>query len=65
MRAWLRCDQCDTVLEDEHLERDRKRFCCADCAGAFDRGDLKSISPHDHHADAARQRQPTGAGRWV
>ncbi len=44
----LRCDQCDTLLGDDYLERDRKRFCCSDCARAFDRGDLKSISPHVH-----------------
>ena len=51
----LRCDQCDAPLTEMHIERDRKRFCCLDCARAFDRGDLKAISPHDHAAAPARQ----------
>ena len=50
-----RCDHCDAILAEEHLERDRKRFCCADCARAFDRGELKAISPHVHDAAPARQ----------
>ncbi len=48
-----RCDHCDAILADKHLERDRKRFCCADCARAFDRGDVKAISPHAHDAAPA------------
>ena len=48
MRAPLRCDHCDAVLNEHHLERDRKRFCCIECGRAFDRGELKAISPHDH-----------------
>ena len=51
----LRCDQCDALLADERVERDRKRFCCLDCARAFDRGELKAISPHDHAAAPIRQ----------
>ena len=51
----LRCDHCDALLDEERVERDRKRFCCVDCARAFDRGELKSISPHDHAAVSARQ----------
>jgi hypothetical protein len=49
----LRCDQCEALLADEYLERDRKRFCCGECARAFDRGDLKSISPHAHESTPA------------
>ena len=48
MAARLRCDHCDAILGSNHIERDRKRFCCADCARAFDRGELKAISPHAH-----------------
>ncbi len=50
----LRCDHCEAVLGDRHLERDRKRFCCADCARAFDRGESKAISPHTHEEAATR-----------
>jgi hypothetical protein len=57
----LRCDHCDAVLRGDHIERDRKRFCCADCARAFDRGELKSISPHAHDgAEPVPQRYPVG-----
>ncbi len=48
MAALPRCDHCDAILDRDHLERDRKRFCCSECGRAFDRGDLKSISPHAH-----------------
>jgi hypothetical protein len=48
MVAWLRCDHCDAILAADYLERDRKRFCCGECARAFDRGELKAISPHAH-----------------
>ena len=51
----LRCDQCDAILGEERVERDRKRFCCLDCARAFDRGELKAISPHDHAAAPSPQ----------
>jgi hypothetical protein len=56
----LRCDHCDAVLGDDRVERDRKRFCCPDCARAFDRGELKSISPHRHEAQPTA---PLFAGR--
>jgi hypothetical protein len=55
----LRCDHCDASLDDRHIERDCKRFCCLDCARAFDRGELKAISPHDHAAVPARQAVPS------
>jgi hypothetical protein len=48
----LRCDHCDAVLDEHHLERDRKRFCCIECGRAFDRGELKLISPHLHDRSA-------------
>ena len=48
MAAPVRCDHCDAVLSEVRLERDRKRFCCPDCSRAFDRGELKAISPHVH-----------------
>ena len=51
----VRCDHCEALLDDERLERDRKRFCCIECARAFDRGELKAISPHDHAAPRVRQ----------
>ena len=54
----VRCDHCDALLTDERVERDRKRFCCLECARAFDRGDLKAISPHEHTAAPARQAVP-------
>jgi hypothetical protein len=44
----LRCDHCDAVLDEHRTERDRKRFCCVECLRAFDRGELKAISPHTH-----------------
>ncbi len=50
----LRCDHCEAVLGEGHLERDRKRFCCADCARAFDRGETKAISPHIHEEASTR-----------
>lgn len=56
----VRCDQCDVPLSEERVERDRKRFCCLDCARAFDRGELKAISPHEHGAATTR---PTAALR--
>ncbi len=55
----LRCDHCDAPLDEERVERDRKRFCCLDCARAFDRGELKAISPHDHAATPVRQAVPS------
>lgn len=57
--APLRCDHCDAVLDAAHIERDRKRFCCMDCGRAFDRGELKVISPHLH--DRSEVRQPVSA----
>lgn len=51
----LRCDHCDAVLDENRVERDRKRFCCLPCARAFDRGELRAISPHDHAAAPTRQ----------
>jgi hypothetical protein len=54
MLAPVRCDHCDAILAEDHVERDRKRFCCADCAKAFERGELKSISPHQHELPATR-----------
>ena len=48
----LRCDHCDAVLAEHHVERDRKRFCCIECGRAFDRGELKLISPHQHDRSA-------------
>ena len=50
--APLRCDHCDAVLDEHHVERDRKRFCCIECGRAFDRGELKLISPHLHDRSA-------------
>ena len=44
----LRCDHCDAVLDEHRTERDCKRFCCVECLRAFDRGELKAISPHIH-----------------
>jgi hypothetical protein len=58
MSAPLRCDHCEAVLDAHHIERDRKRFCCMECGRAFDRGELKAISPHVH--DASGTRQPVG-----
>jgi hypothetical protein len=55
MMLRLRCDHCDATLDEGRVERDRKRFCCLDCARAFDRGELKAISPHDHAAMPARR----------
>jgi len=52
----LRCDHCDAVLDEHHLERDRKRFCCIECGRAFDRGELKLISPHAHDRSAQPAR---------
>ena len=46
----MRCDHCDAILGEDRVERDRKRFCCHDCSIAFDRGELKAISPHRHDA---------------
>jgi len=54
----LRCDHCDAVLDEHRTERDRKRFCCVECLRAFDRGELKAISPHAH--EWAPARQPAG-----
>ena len=51
----LRCDHCDAVLDEHRTERDRKRFCCVECLRAFDRGELKAISPHAHVRAPARQ----------
>jgi hypothetical protein len=48
MTGPLRCDHCDAVLDEHRTERDRKRFCCIECLRAFDRGELKAISPHVH-----------------
>lgn len=57
----VRCDHCDVILGDDRIERHRKRFCCADCARAYDRGDLKAISPHRHGAaPEVAARQPAG-----
>ena len=53
MLARIRCDHCDAILGDVRVERDRKRFCCVECARAFDRGELKSISPHVHETVAS------------
>ena len=55
MIAPLRCDHCDAVLDEHRTERDRKRFCCIDCLRAFDRGELKAISPHAHDRVPALQ----------
>ena len=52
MKAPLRCDHCDAVLDEHHFERDRKRFCFIECGRAFDRGELKLISPHLHDRSA-------------
>ena len=52
MALSLRCDHCDAILGDDRVERDRKRFCCTSCAMAFDRGELKAISPHRHDVSA-------------
>ena len=49
----LRCDHCDAMLSETHIERQRKRFCCSDCAQAFARGEMKAISPHGHESSAA------------
>ena len=51
----VRCDHCDALLDEERVERDCKRFCCLECARAFDRGELKAISPHDHASAPVRQ----------
>ena len=51
----LRCDHCDAVLDEHRTERDRKRFCCIECLRAFDRGELKAISPHAHERVATLQ----------
>ena len=51
----VRCDHCDALLDEDRVERDRKRFCCLDCARAFDRGELKAISPHDHAGTSVPQ----------
>ena len=59
MIAPLRCDHCDAVLDEHRTERDRKRFCCVDCLRAFDRGELKAISPHAHMRVSALQ--PVGS----
>ena len=59
MVAVLRCDHCDAVLSEEYLERERKRFCCSACARAFDRGELKAISPHRHDSVAV-SAEPAG-----
>jgi hypothetical protein len=55
MIAPLRCDHCDAVLDEHRTERDRKRFCCIECLRAFDRGELKAISPHAHDRVSALQ----------
>ncbi len=55
MLLQVRCDHCDAVLDETRVERDRKRFCCIPCARAFDRGELKAISPHDHATTHTRQ----------
>ena len=61
MMAPMRCDHCDSVLDDDRIERDHKRFCCMECARAFDRGELKAISPHLH--DGVVTRTVIGARR--
>jgi len=55
MKAPLRCDHCDTVLSEQRIELRRKRFCCLACLRAFERGELKAISPHVHVLEPARQ----------
>ncbi len=55
MIAPLRCDHCDAVLAEHRLELKRKRFCCISCLRAFERGELKAISPHVHVNEPARQ----------
>lgn len=55
MMAPLRCDHCDAVLTEHRTELNRKRFCCVACLRAFERGDMKAISPHVHVRDPARQ----------
>lgn len=54
LMAPLRCDHCDAMLDEHRVERDRKRFCCVECVRAFDRGDLKAISPHVHRREPSR-----------
>jgi hypothetical protein len=51
----LRCDHCDAVLDEHRAERDRKKFCCVECLRAFDRGELRAISPHIHARAPERQ----------
>lgn len=51
----LRCDHCDAVLAEHRTELNRKRFCCVACLRAFERGELKAISPHAHVQAPARQ----------
>lgn len=55
MKAPLRCDHCDAVLHEHRLELNRKRFCCLACLRAFERGELKAISPHAHVQEPGRQ----------
>jgi hypothetical protein len=43
------------VLAEHRIELNRKRFCCVVCLRAFERGELKVISPHAHVKEAARQ----------
>ena len=57
----LRCDHCDAMLSDTHMERQRKRFCCSGCAQAFARGEMKAISPHAHESSAAFQPSSRGS----
>ena len=61
----MRCDHCDAILTDNRVERHRKRFCCSECARAFDEGELKAISPHRHDLEgqppAGLNREPLGA----
>lgn len=56
MMASLRCDHCDAVLSEHRIELNRKRFCCVSCLRAFERGELKAISPHTHADVPVRQR---------
>jgi len=63
LTAIPRCDHCDAALRIGRVERDRKRFCCLECLRAFERGELKAISPHDHArhavgAEAGEVRSP-------
>ncbi len=67
LTAIPRCDHCDAILRVGRVERDRKRFCCLECLRAFERGELKAISPHDHSrlagAPVTAGSGTTGPGR--